>query len=64
MEIEIYIAQMRSEKGVSLRTLEMRTSLKHSHINDIENGKSSPTLEEIVEIGKALKVDPYTLFKL
>ena len=53
MDIEIYIAQIRS-----------KTSLKHSHINDIENGKSSPTLKEIVEIGKALKVDPYTLFKL
>jgi len=54
MNMEILIWQVRNERGLSCRQLAHLTGLSKSTINNLENRKTSPTLEELHIISKAL----------
>ena len=55
-KMDIFLYQARTEMGLSLRELEKRTGMSRNRINKIENGKSSPKLEELEWICEALGV--------
>lgn len=52
--MEILIWQMRTKRGFSCRQLADVTGISKSTINNLENRKTSPTLEELHIISKAL----------
>lgn len=54
MNMEILIWQMRTKRGFSCRQLADVTGISKSTINNLENRKTSPTLEELHIISKAL----------
>lgn len=60
--ITIKIWQIRNEKGISLRKLADMTGISKTSINDFENGKISPTLDELDWIAEALEVEITDLF--
>lgn len=62
MEVEIKLWEIRKDKNVSLRELEEKTSIGHSTLNRIENGQTSPTLDELGKIAEALSINPNELF--
>lgn len=60
--MEVRIWQIRVEQGISLRKLACMTGISKSHLNDLENGKISPRLKELVNIAKALNVEITELY--
>lgn len=60
--MEILIWQVRTKRGLSCRQLAERTGLSKSTINNLENLKSSPTLEELKIISIALNCHITDLF--
>lgn len=62
MKIEIKLWEIRKDKNISLRDLEKKTGIGRSTLNRIENGQTSPTLEEIGMIAESLGVHPNELF--
>ena len=56
MEIKIMLGEIRAERGISLSKLSEMSGVSDTHINDIENGKYSPTITVICKIAKALDV--------
>ncbi len=48
--------KVRTEKHVSLRELEELTGISKSTLNSIDNGKTSPTVNQIEKIAIALGV--------
>ncbi len=48
--------KVRTEKHVSLRELEKLTGISKSTLNSIDNGKTSPTVNQIEKIAIALGV--------
>ena len=62
MKVEIKLWEIRKNKNVSLRELEKKTGIGHSTLNRIENGQTSPTLDELGKIADALCIDPNDLF--
>ena len=51
--IEILVWEMRQKQNISLRELEKMTLISRSTLNNIENSKVSPTLEQLYKISKA-----------
>jgi len=60
--MKIYIYEIRTANRISLRQLSDLSGVGKTTINDIENGKKSPTLDTLCKIAQALKVDVKTLF--
>ena len=58
------IAEIREEKGLSLRDLEKLSGVDHSTISLVENGLRSPTQHTILLISKALECDTGDVFYL
>ncbi|WP_243003067.1 helix-turn-helix transcriptional regulator [Eubacterium sp. AF17-7] len=54
---------MRTKKGYSCRKLADKSGLSKSTINNIENEKTSPTLEQLEAIASALDCRIIDLFK-
>lgn len=54
MEIEIVLYKIRAEKGYSDRRLAEKSGISKSEINNIENGKRSPTLDTLKKLADAL----------
>ena len=54
MEIEILLYKLRTEKGYSDRKLAEKSGISKSEINNIENGKRSPTLDTLKKLADAL----------
>lgn len=52
--IEILVWEMRQKQNISLRELEKMILISRSTLNNIENSKVSPTLEQLYKISKAL----------
>jgi len=61
--MEILIWNKRTEQNISCRQLAKLTGLSKTTINNIENGKTSPTLDELDIIATALNCSIYDLFK-
>ena len=51
------LREIREQKALSLRELERLSGVDYSSISKIETGDSSPKLETILKLAKALKVD-------
>lgn len=60
----VKLRALRSERGLSLKTLAQKTGLSPSYLNEIEKGKKYPKNEKIVLLAEALKEDYETLVSL
>lgn len=63
MKLEILLWQARTKKDISLKTLEKITGISKSTLNNIENGKTFPTLIQLEIIAKALNTKITDLFE-
>lgn len=54
--MEILTGKARLDKGITLKELSKRTDLSISTLNNIENGKTSPTMWQMEQIAKALNL--------
>lgn len=54
--MEILTGKARLDKGLTLKELSKRTDLSTSTLNNIENGKTSPTMWQMEQIAKALNL--------
>lgn len=64
MDIEYHIYELRVSRNLSVRELSRLSGVSKTHINDIENGKTHPTVYTICLLSIALEVSPYKLFTL
>lgn len=62
--IEILVWEMRQKQNISLRELEKMTLISKSTLNNIENSKVSPTLEQLYKISKALNCKIEELYNI
>lgn len=60
--MEIRVWEARTQKGYTLVQLEGITGISKSTLNNIENGKTSPTLSQLECIASALGVRITDLF--
>ena len=60
--MEIRVWEARKQKGYTLIQLEGITGISKSTLNNIENGKTSPTLSQLESIASALGVRITDLF--
>jgi transcriptional regulator with XRE-family HTH domain len=51
------LREIREQRALSLRELERLSGVDYSSISKIETGESSPKLETILKLAKALQVD-------
>lgn len=54
--------EARTVKGITLKQLEELSGVSKTALNNIENGKTSPTLHQLEAIAKALDVKITDLF--
>ena len=54
--MELLTGKARLDKGITLKELSKRTDLSISTLNNIENGKTSPTMWQMERIAKALNL--------
>jgi len=60
--VKIFVEQYRLKKGLSLSELARRSEISKSHLSYIESGETSPTIETLCKISKALDVPCCKLF--
>lgn len=60
--MEILTWQARTKKNLTLKQLEAMSGVSKTTLNYIENGKTSPTLDQLEAIAKALDVSMTDLF--
>ena len=60
--MEIRVWEARQQKGYTLIQLEGITGIAKSTLNNIENGKTSPTLSQLESIASAIGVRITDLF--
>ena len=61
--MEMLTWQARTKRGLTLRKLEELTGISRTTLNDIENGKVSPTLWELETIARALDMKISELYE-
>ena len=59
----IRLAQLRSKKGVSAREMSIELGQNVSYINNIENGKSLPSMAAFFSICEYLGITPQEFFE-
>lgn len=62
--VNYHVYDLRAQKGLSLKDLSELSGLSKSHINDIENGNKSPTVNTLCRLSLALDVSPHDLFDI
>jgi len=60
--MKIFVEKYRLEKGLSLSELARRSDMAKSHLSYIEDGTTSPTIDTLCKISKALEVPCCELF--
>ncbi len=60
----LFRSEIRTIKGLSLSELSDLSGVSKTHLNDIENGKKSPTLNILEKIALALNVNIYDLYSI
>lgn len=63
MHMEVRLWQARREKDITLVQLQKLSGISKSCLNNIETGKTSPTLKQLEKIAKALNVRITDLFE-
>ena len=61
-DIALRIAQLRTKKGVSARDMSLSIGQNPGYINNIETGKSNPSLDGIIYICDYLGITPSAFF--
>lgn len=61
--MEILTWQARHDKNITLIKLSRLTGISKSTLNNIENGKVSPTINQLEAIAKALRVKISDLYE-
>lgn len=61
---EILLWNLRRERGITLKKLEKMTGLGKTTLNNIENGKVSPTIDEVEKICRGMGVTFEELVRL
>ena len=61
-DFALWLARLREKKGVSARDMSLSIGQNPGYINNIETGKSKPSLEGIFLICEYLGVTPYEFF--
>lgn len=56
--------QARKQRNITLIKLAEMTGISKSTLNNIENGKTSPTIDQLETIANALKISLYDLIEL
>lgn len=56
MNIGETLQRLRKRKGLSQLTVSQNANISRTHLSQIENGESNPTLETLDSIGKALNI--------
>lgn len=59
----VKIWEVRSKKGISLRELERRTGISKSALNNYENEKRYPDLQQLEKIAIALNTSMSSLYE-
>lgn len=57
-DFSLRLAQLREQKGVSARDMSLSMGQNPGYINNIENGKSMPSLSGIFYICEFLNIEP------
>ncbi|MEG0366251.1 MAG: helix-turn-helix transcriptional regulator [Coprobacillus sp.] len=60
--MKILIYEQRVKKNISLRELSSMTGISKTTLNNHENEKTSPTLEQLEKIAKALNIKMEDLY--
>lgn len=60
--MEVFLWQARTSKGMNLIELAKRTGISKTRLNDIENGRKSPKIEELEWVCEVLDVYLEDLF--
>lgn len=60
--MEIKIWQVRNRRHITLKQLESITNIGKTTLNNMENGRTSPTLRQLETIAKALHIRITDLF--
>lgn len=63
-DFSLRLAKLRTEKGLSAREMSLRMGQNPGYINNIESGKSTPSLSGIFYICEFLGVTPSEFFNL
>ena len=63
-DLAIRLAMLREKKGVSARDMSLSIGQNPGYINNIENGKSKPSLEGIFYICEYLGITPSEFFDM
>lgn len=61
-KIIYHLYDIQTERNLSIRELSVLSGVSKSQINNIENGKQSPTVYTLCCLAEALNVSPYDLF--
>lgn len=61
-DFSLRLAQLRTQKGVSARDMSLSIGQNPGYINNIENGKSLPSLTGIIYICEYLEIEPKDFF--
>jgi transcriptional regulator with XRE-family HTH domain len=61
--MQIYLKEIRKQKRMTLRSLSILSGVSRTHINNIENGETSPTIDVLCRLSHALNVDIKILFE-
>lgn len=64
MRIIMNIKTLRQDRKISLSTLQMKSGVSTSHINEIENNNKMPSLIIMIKLAKALGVTISDLYKI
>lgn len=63
-EFSLRLAQLREQMGVSARDMSLSMGQNPGYINNIENGKSMPSLSGIFYICEFLNIEPKDFFDM
>lgn len=63
-EFSLRLAQLRSEKGLSARDMSLSMGQNAGYINNIESGKSMPSLSSFFYICEYLNITPKEFFDI
>lgn len=60
--LKLLVAHARVKRGLTIRELAKRAGISKSHVERIEAGETSPSLEVMCQIAKALEMPITELF--
>lgn len=63
VSMEYYVAKVRMQRKMSIHDLSEKSGVAKSHIQKIEAGNASPSLEVMCRLAEALECDLTELFK-